>query len=390
MRVNRRHVYIAAAALAILAALGGAALLALKSGPPSGILEANGQVRGTEVTLSAKSGGVAEVVAAREGQKVEKGQLIAQIGAKETEAQLAQARALADAAEAQLKEVDAATNAADAAIEQARLGVGVTRDTLAHGVHQADEALARVQAEVLAAQAQQAQDRAAYERFAKLAREGFVSENYLDELRTRSRASDARVEASLRAREEARAAWQRARSASGEVAVREKDVQRLQAERSRLQASRATLMAQREAARARAAEIEAVLADMRLVAPSEGTVISRLAEPGELVAPGRPIATLIDLLDLYVRVYVAEKDIGKLRLGNPARISVDAFPGRSFPGRVIEVAQQAEFTPKEVHMQEEREKLVFGVKVQIENPEGRLKPGMPADVRIKWRDDVAW
>ncbi len=388
--MQRKRLYAAAAALAVIGVLAAGAIAWFWPEMAPGILQANGQVRGTEVTVSAKSGGIAEVVAVREGQRIEKGQLIAQIGAREIEARLGQARALAEAAQAQLGEVDAATRAMDAAIEQARLGVGVTRDTLAHGVHQAGEAVARADAEVQLAQAQQRQDRAAYERFAKLASEGFVSESYLDELRTRSRASDARVEAALRAREEASAAAQRARSAGGEVAVREKDVQRLKAEHSRLQASRATLTAQREAARARAAEIEAVLDDLRLVAPAEGTVISRLAEPGELIAPGRPIATLIDLQDLFVRVYVAEKDIGKLRLGNPARITVDAFPGQFFPGRVIEVAQQAEFTPKEVHMQEEREKLVFGVKVQIENPRGLLKPGMPADVRIRWRDEAAW
>jgi HlyD family secretion protein len=259
----------------------------------------------------------------------------------------------------------------------------VKRGTLAHGVHQAEEALARAEAEVLVAQAQQRQDRAALERFEKLARGGFVSDSYMDEVRARQRTSAARLEATVRAREEARAAAQRARAATGEAAVRDKDEPRLQAER-------AALAAQLEAARARAAEIEVALREARLVAPSKGTVVNRLAEPGELAAPGRAIAMLIDLENLFVRVYVAEKDLGKLRLGNPARIRVDAFPGRFFAGRVVEVAQQAEFTPKDVHMQDEREKLVFGVKVRIDNPGGHLKPGMPADVRIKWRADAAW
>ena len=375
MRIERR--YLAAAALALaVAALAGTAIAWLWPRPPSGILQANGQVRGTEVTVSAKNGGIVEVVAVREGAQVAKGDLIAQIGAADIEARLAQAKALAEAAEAQIARIDTA-------IEQARLGTEVTRGTLAHGVHQAEEALKRAEAEVLVAQAQQRQDRAALERFEKLGREGFVSESYMDEVRARNRTSAARLEAALRAREEARAAAQRAGAASGEVAVREKDERRLQAER-------VALAAQLNAARARADEIEVALRDARLVAPSEGTLVSRLAEPGELAAPGRPIATLIDLEELFVRVYVAQKDLGKLRLGNPVRIHVDAFPGRFFAGRVVEVAQQAEFTPKEVHMQDEREKLVFGVKVRIDNPEGYLKPGMPADVHIKWQDDAAW
>lgn len=110
------------------------------------MLEANGQVRGTEVTVSAKNGGIVEVVAVREGGRVAKGDLIAQIGAADIEARLAQAKALAEVAEAQLARIDTA-------IEQARLGTEVTRGTLAHGVHQAEEALKRTEAEVLVAQA---------------------------------------------------------------------------------------------------------------------------------------------------------------------------------------------------------------------------------------------
>jgi HlyD family secretion protein len=116
--------------------------------------------------------------------------------------------------------------------------------------------------------------------------------------------------------------------------------------------------------------------------------MARLAEPGELVAAGRPIATLVNLEELYVRVYVAERDVGRIRLGARATVAVDAYPGRVFAGEVSELAQQAEFTPKEVHMKDEREKLVFGVKLRLANPEGRLKPGMPADAKIRVEPDV--
>ncbi|MGE0873640.1 MAG: biotin/lipoyl-binding protein [Burkholderiales bacterium] len=114
MRIERR--YLAAAALALaVAALVGTAIAWLWPRPPSGILQANGQVRGTEVTVSAKNGGIVEVVAVREGAQVAKGDLVAQIGAADIEARLAQAKALAEAAEAQIARIDTA-------IEQARLG----------------------------------------------------------------------------------------------------------------------------------------------------------------------------------------------------------------------------------------------------------------------------
>lgn len=357
---------------------------------PADVLEANGQVRGTEVTLSAKVAGIAEVVAVKEGQLVRAGDLVAQIGARDVEARLTQAVAEREAMRSRLAELDAQRAVLDASLEQSRLGVDMAKGTSEHEIHGATEAVSRADAELAAAAAQLQQDRRLEERYATLADQGFVSRNYYDDVRTRLRTSESRLEAAKKAREEAVATGQRARSASLSVAMRAQDVQRLRAERDRLAASRTTLERQMDAAGARVSEIEATLADLRIVAPSEGTVINRLAEPGELMASGRPIATLVDLSNLYVRVYIAERDIAKVRLGNPARIFSDAFPQSPSAGRVVEVAQRAEFTPKEVHVKEEREKLVFGVKVAIDNPQGYLKPGMAVDVKIKWNDDAAW
>ena len=386
---RKRLLYIGSAVGAIVVAsiIG---YVVLRPRQVDGILDANGQVRGTEVTVSAKVPGVADIVATREGQLVKVGDLLAQIGSREFEARLDQAKAQATAAQGVLAELDAQVDEMDIAAEQARLGARVTAGTTSHEIHRASEALARANAEIAAAEAQSTQDRNAYERFEKLLAQGFVSKSYFDEVTARRRGSEAKLGAARQAREEAQAALEQARAASGEVAIKEKDVQRIAAERTRVVASRATAASQADAARARVDEIAAQLADTRIVAPADGTVMAKLIEPGELVAPGRPLVTLVNLTDLYVRVYVAERDIGKIRLGNPARVSVDAFRDRFFTGEVSEVAQQAEFTPKDVHMKDEREKLVFGVKVRTDNPEGLLKPGMPADVKIKVDPNVPW
>jgi membrane fusion protein YbhG len=355
-----------------------------------GVIDASGQVRGTEVTISSKVSGVAAQIPVREGQMLRRGDLIARIASKEVEARLAQAQAQVAAAQSRLSELDAQLRSLDSGIEQARLGVGVTRDTSTHEVHRAREALERANAEERAVEAQWRQEKSSLERFSKLAAEGFVSRNFLDEAGARERTAQARLQAARKAGQEAQAALELAQAGSGQVAVKQKDVQRLQNEHERLLAARRTLGAQMQAAQARVAEVEAVLADSRLTAPADGTVINKLAEQGELIAPGRPIATLINLGDLYVRVFVPEREIGKLRLGNPARILADAFPDHHFTGNVSEIAQEAEFTPKEVHMKDERVKLVFGVKIHIDDPQGYLKPGMPVDVKIKWNDDASW
>ena len=381
--MSKRLVIYGALVVAVLIVAGAAAYFVLRPSPAADVIEANGQVRGTEVTLSARIPGIAEIVAVREGQRVARGELVAQIAARELEARLAQARAQVAAAENLAVELDAQAKVLDVTSAQAKVGARMAAGTASHEVHRTSEAMARADADIAAATAQAEQDRKSYQRFEKLRDRGFVSPSYFDEVATRLRASEARLAAARKAGEEARAAREKALAASGEVEIRESDVKRIAAERERVVASRAAALSQAEAARARVAELEAQLADTRIVAPTDATVMARLAEPGELVAAGRPVATLVDLNDLFVRVYVPEREAGRVRLGATTSVSVDAFPGREFAGEVSEIAQQAEFTPKEVHMKDEREKLVFGVKVRVRNPEGLLKPGMPADAKIK-------
>ncbi len=109
----------------------------------------------------------------------------------------------------------------------------------------------------------------------------------------------------------------------------------------------------------------------------------RHREPGELATVGGPILTLGDLANLWVMIYVKETDLGRVRLGQPARISVDSHPGKRFAGKVIQISDKAEFTPKTIQTKEERVKLVFAVKVAVADPTGGLKPGMPADVELE-------
>lgn len=160
-----------------------------------------------------------------------------------------------------------------------------------------------------------------------------------------------------------------------------------------LAAARELLAAARaEATAARAArdEAQATATETRITAPVAGTVITKAAEAGELVFPGKPLVVLVDLTRPYLRVYLPERDIGKVKLGDPARVYVDSFPGRPFEATVTEVANKAEFTPKDVHMPDERVTLVYSVKLEIKNPEGILKPGMPADALIRWKPDADW
>ena len=144
-------------------------------------------------------------------------------------------------------------------------------------------------------------------------------------------------------------------------------------------------------AKAVLAEQQSYLDDFVIRSPLDGTVLTRTVELGERVNVGTPLFTLVDLNRLYLKVYIPEPDIGKVIIGQEARVYVDAYPDRYFPARISKLSQQAEFTPKNVETREERVKLVFAVELALlKNDEGILKPGMPADGILRWQKDAEW
>ena len=136
------------------------------------------------------------------------------------------------------------------------------------------------------------------------------------------------------------------------------------------------------AARAALALARARLVETRLDSPLTGIVLRKSLEVGETATPGVPILTLMDPDDLWLRAYVSETDLGRVRLGQGATLTVDAYPSRTFSGVVSEIASEAEFTPKNVQTKKERVNLVYRMKIAVRNTGGVLKPGMPADARI--------
>ena len=146
--------------------------------------------------------------------------------------------------------------------------------------------------------------------------------------------------------------------------------------------------ARRDQAAAQVASMRRKLTECVLLAPAGGTVLNRLVEPGEFVGPGSAVAVLADLETLEVKVYVPESTVPRIRLEMKAEITIDAFDDRTFEGRVVYISPRAEFTPKNIQTKEERTKLVFAVKILVENPDGALKSGLPADVTLRL-DQVA-
>jgi HlyD family secretion protein len=124
------------------------------------------------------------------------------------------------------------------------------------------------------------------------------------------------------------------------------------------------------------------LSDTVAVSPVDGVVLVKSADVGEILAPGTTVVTVGDIDHPWLRGYINETDLGKIRIGSKARVTTDSYPGRTFNGRITFISSEAEFTPKQIQTQQERVKLVYRIKIEVENPQRELKSNMPADAEI--------
>lgn len=395
MNRTRARAVVPGLGLALLAAAGVWYWAGGRDGQETGTIAGNGTIEATEIDIAARISGRLLAVGAREGEAVLQGQEVAVLESGELEAQADQARGNLAVAEAALAELAAGSRAEEvrrlrAQVQGAKGGFAQAQarlDLLRAGTRV--EQVGQVRAAV--SQAQVAFDDVEREakRVEGLAAQGAVPGRDLDQAAARRDGARAALdgarqrlaEAETGARpEEIRAAEAAVALALSQVAAAEAALD-LAVAGPRLETLRGA-EARVEAARGSLAAAEALLAQTRIAAPAPGRVTLRNAEPGEVVTPGFPILRVAQLDRVWLRVYVPEPRIGLVKTGQRAAVAVDAFPDRSFPGLVTEIAEKPEFTPKNVQTREERVKLVFGVKVEVENPGGELKPGMPADAVI--------
>lgn len=326
--------------------------------PPSEVVIASGRIEGRDVTLAPKEiQGRIKTLFADEGYTVQKGQLLAELESDQLEAQFAGATANVASVDAQIK--------------QASIDVAYTTKNTAASISLAEAAVSSAKAHLEHSKAVLVNSSAEYERSAGLFQQEVISKSAFDAATMNYRTSQADVSASEKDLAQAEANLAVAQASKDTVSLKQ---QQLRA----LQESRRGAVAQLGVARAN-------LAERQIYSPTDGTILSRPVEVGDVVTPGSPIFVMVDMSRLYLKVYVPEPEIPKLKLGDQADIAVDAFPGRTFPARITKIYQQAEFTPKDVETKEERVKLVFGVELTFVKPEGLLKPGMPADCAIHWK-----
>lgn len=401
---------------------------------PSTRLVASGFIQAYEIMVSTEVAGRVRMMQADVGDEVTAGQILGQLDTALMEAQIRRAEAELGVAEAAAAKVKAGASLEEIKIAEAAVA------TAEEQVASAEGGVALAQANVMAAQAAlqaahadlsklrsgaSAQDLALAEsrldlaqrhlRGAESARDSIggavergemPSESYdaanaaVAQAQTRIRMAQLQIE-ELRAGarpEDVQAGQAAVMAAQAGTEAAEAEVVRAQRLLEAAQASRdrawaqldsvafgatkeqiAMVQAQVSGAQAARQTLVITLGKMTLRAPREGLVMERTVNAGEVVVPGSTLFHLVDLERLKLTVYVPESDIGRIQMGQLAHISVDSFPERVFPGRVVYISPRAEFTPSNVQTTDERVMQVFAVKVEMHNPDHALKPGMPAE-----------
>ncbi len=326
MKPNPRVVVPLLAVLALVLVL----LPVVRRAGQRGRLEASGTVEATEAQLGFMVPGRIDSIHVHEGDQAAAGRALASLDRVEAAARRAQAAAQLAAARAQLEEMVRGSRKEEVA--QARAALEAARQRLADA-------------------------RLDFERTEALIRNHVVSQQAFDKAKT--------------AYDVARAQAEQAEEQHRLVVAGPR--------RERVEAARA----QAAQAAAALAATDAALGNMVIRAPFAGVVTVRHREPGEIVGAGAAVVSLMDRDDRWVRIYVSEARIGAVHTGQAATITSDTFRGKTYPGEVVYISSEAEFTPKNVQTDEERVKLVYAVKVRITGDAAfELKPGMPADVRL--------
>jgi len=349
---------------------------------PDGVIALSGRIEGDDAAVAAKTSGRIREIAVREGDQVKAGQVIAVLDDDQIRARVDQAQYSVNQFEARLQWARQQISVLEAQLEQSRLSVNQARSDAEGRVRQAQAQVASAEASLAKAIADFEQARYDKERFVSLARDGVISEREGRQAITSAEAHEAVVMSARKQVEAARGNLVAAMSFLDNPAILSSQAAGI--ERQIAQARSDILSAQADADRARAQlqEAEADRNDLNVVAPFDGTVITRSAEPGEVVAAGAPLVTLVNLGQVYLRGFIPEGDIGRVRIGQPARVYLDSNPDRAIEAVVSRIDPQASFTPENTYFRDDRVKQVVGVKLQITGSQGFAKPGMPADGQV--------
>jgi len=356
----------------------------------------SGNIEVTTVDVSFKIPGKIERLAVEEGDEVKEGQLIASLEHRDLLSQKNKAEATWEAAKTRIPTLQKSIELQDQAtlqeISQAEAAVEASLARLQQLLAGSrSQEIQSAKANLEQAQADLVKRKADMERAEQLYKNNFISAQEWDSAKNAhevAAANQKKAEENYALvvegprKEEiaaARAQWEQAQAALKLAKARRIQVEVLRKELL-------TAQAQVKEAAAAIEVIDTQIGYSQLNAPLSGVVLVKNTEPGEFVVPGGAVVTLGDVEKPWLKAFITEGDLGKVKLGQKVSVTTDSYPGKVYPGKITFISSEAEFTPKNVQTAKERVKLVYRIKVALENPHLELKPGMPADGKIHMKD----
>ncbi len=359
-------------------------------------LYVSGRIEGYETNVGAKIGGRVDYIAVREGEYVSKGQLIVKISDDDIQAQLRGAQARLAKAKEQEQESRYQIDVVQSQINEANLKVSFSKEDSHSQIDQGEARVAEAKAKLSQAEAELIQTKSDLnlatirkKRYEMLLEKGAVTTDENDQANSTYETDIALVKAKEHALEAARkeltnakASLEQARASRLNPGMQEAQLTSL--EKQLIQAQYQLKSAQQDIANAKAEEdqVKANIAYLTILSPINAVCTARTVEPGAVVTPGQTVLSIIDLDTVYLRAYVPDSQIGRVRIGQKAKVILDSAPNKPLEGNIIQIDPEASFTPENIYFRDDRVKQVFGIKIAIVQPERFAKPGMPADAEI--------
>ncbi len=380
--------------LIVILAAAGAGVYAFRGAgrAPSNRIVVSGNIELTEVNIAFKTAGRLVDRTVDEGDRVKKGQLIARLDRDQLIAQRSRETAATQSSELQFAQAETslawqkATLAAD--IEQRKADLASNEAHLLQLKNGSrPQEIQEARAAVEAAQSEFDRAKRDWDRGQTLYKNDDISTSQYDQYRNRYESADASLK-QAKEREGLVLAGPRPEEIAAQAALVERSRGALKmAEANSLELKRreqelATRRAEVDRSKANVELIDTQMADTIAYSPVDGVVLVKAADVGEVLAPGTTVVTVGDIDHPWLRGYINETDLGKVKIGSLANVTTDSYPGKVYQGRVTFISSEAEFTPKQIQTQQERVKLVYRIKIEVENPAHELKSNMPADAEI--------
>jgi len=353
-----------------------------KPAEPANIVRLTGRIEGDDSAISPKVSGRLLEIRFREGDSVKAGETIATLDDPQVRAREQQAKDSLTAAEAQLRSAQQQTAILQDQLNQTEMQTGQAALDADSRVREAEAQLSTAEAQL--AQQEASMKLAAYDRdaYTRLAKDGAVSERQGKQAQTTAESQEALVAAARRTVESARASVNVAKANLANPQIKTSQQAAIRKQIAQQQATIASAAADAARSRAELVEAQENLKDLTVIAPFDGTVVTRTAEPGEVIQAGTAIVTLLDLSKVYLRGFVPEGQIGRIKLGQAAHVFLDSDPKKPLDAVVSRIDPQATFTPENTYFRDDRVKQVVGLKLLLKSGIGYAKPGMPADGEV--------